>query len=298
MKKITLLLLSILILLSVVVLAILLPAHSQIRAIEPPLPELAAIQAALEVEPGPVSIHYINSASQSGPGTRLGHPGVLVSWPSGKQFLIDTGMRPDAAIAFGKSIELVMGADPAVPHGSLAEQLGEAVDSVAGIAFTHLHSDHTDGLGSICASQRQPAIVYQVPLQYREQNHTTTPGLDHLQGASCARQELEGKEIMPVPGFPGLIAISLGGHTPGSTLYVVKLEGSYWMFSGDITNDKASILRDLPKHWLYSTFIVPEHVERTALLRQWLRDLDAREDIVVLPAHDVDTMADHLPSIL
>jgi glyoxylase-like metal-dependent hydrolase (beta-lactamase superfamily II) len=295
--KMVLRILIVLLLLPVILaFVVLVPAHSQIDSIEPRLPEIAAIEAALNVEGGPVSVAYINSATQTGPGGGLGHPGVVLTWPSGKRFLIDTGMRPDEAIAFGKPIELVMGADPTVPHGSIATQLGDVVTSIEGIAFTHLHSDHTDGLAEICASQQQPATVFQRPLQYREQNHTTTPGLEHLESATCKREELAESGIARLPGFPGLIAISLGGHTPGSTLYVARVGENYWYFSGDITNDKVSLVENIPKHWAYSTLIVPENTARTTRLRTWLGGVNARADAIVLPAHDVAEMAAHIPS--
>ena len=103
---------------------------------------------------------------------------------------------------------------------------------------------------------------------------------------------------MPVPGFPGLAAVSLGGHTPGSTLFAARVGRTYWLFSGDITNDKQSLTQDLPKHWAYSLLIVPEDTARTARLRQYLGALDDIDGVTVLPAHDIDVMARNLPSAL
>ena len=133
--------------------------------------------------------------------------------------------------------------------------------------------------------------MYQAPLQQQELNYTTEIGLAALDVAACPRAVLGDAVIKPVPGFPGLLAVSLGGHTPGSTLYAVRVAGKTWIFSGDITNDRRSLLEDLPKPWWYSALVVPENVDRTAELRAWLRQLDAQPEVTVLPAHDVAAMA-------
>ena len=268
-----------------------LPAHRQIRSVQPALPGYDDIVSALESADGPTGITYLNSASQRSPAGTLGHPGVLLTWPNGRSFLVDTGMTPEHAIAFGKPIEFLLDAEPTQTYGSLSEQLGEAVNRIEGIAFTHLHSDHTDGLPSLCAAQTIPATVFQTPLQFTELNYTTELGLESLEKASCPREELAKETIMPIPGFPGLAAVSMGGHTPGSTLFIARVADTYWLLSGDITNDKKSILQNLPKHWLYSTFIVPENTQRTAALRKYLLALDRIGGVTVLPAHDVEVMA-------
>jgi hypothetical protein len=40
-------------------------------------------------------------------------------------------------------METALGADPAVSHGTIAELLGDRIQRVEGIGFTHLHIDHT-----------------------------------------------------------------------------------------------------------------------------------------------------------
>ncbi len=299
MKKLMLLIvalpLALMLMLILIVAIVTFPAHRQIRSIHPPLPDFDAIAAALDVAGGPVSISYLNSASQRSPYGTLGHPGVLLEWSDGRRFLIDTGMPPEQAIAFGKPIEFILDAEPTATYGSLAQQLGAAVDSIEGIAFTHLHSDHTDGLPTICAAQAEAATVFQTPLQFNERNYTTELGFKAFDGVACERRQLAAGSMMTIPGFPGLVAASLGGHTPGSTLYAVRIADKFWLFSGDITNDKKSLLQDLPKHWLYSAIIVPEDTARTALLRDYLLELEKIDGVTVLPAHDVEAMAASLP---
>jgi glyoxylase-like metal-dependent hydrolase (beta-lactamase superfamily II) len=248
------------------------------------------LDAALDQPGGPVSLAYINTASQVTMLGELGHPAIVVEWPDGRRFLIDTGMPPEEAQAFGKPMEL-LGGGPTMTFGAVDTQLGAAVQSVKGIAFTHLHSDHTAGLPGICAAQAHAATVYQAPLQQQELNYTTEIGMAALDAAACPRAVLSDAVIKPVPGFPGLVAVSLGGHTPDSTLYAVRVAGKSWIFSGDITNDRRSLLEDTPKPWWYSALVVPENVARTAELRDWLGSMDQQPGVTVLPAHDVAAMA-------
>lgn len=273
-----------------VMLAATVPARWQIRHIAPELPDWVALDVALDQSGGPVALAYINTASQATSLGELGHPAIVLDWPDGRRFLIDTGMPPDEAQAFGRPMEL-LGGGPTTTFGAVGTQLGDAVQSVKGIAFTHLHSDHTAGLPGICAAQAQAATVYQAPLQQQELNYTTDIGMTALDAAVCPRAVLSDAMIKPVPGFPGLVAVSLGGHTPDSTLYAVRVAGKTWIFSGDITNDRRSLLEDIPKPWWYSALVVPENVARTGELRDWLRRMDEQPGVTVLPAHDVAAMA-------
>ena len=114
----------------------LIEAHLEIRSIAPELPGAAEL-AALEWGPeGPVRISYRNSASQAMPGEREGaYPSFVLEWADGRLFLIDVGMDRPGARAFGRPLEWLLGAGPAVAHGSAAEQLGEAASKVAGVAL-------------------------------------------------------------------------------------------------------------------------------------------------------------------
>ena len=290
MRRFLLYLLGFIVVCCVALFAFLAPAHWQIQHITPKLPGWAALNAALDEPGGPVRLAYVNTASQSTFAGELGHPAILIDWPDGRRFLIDTGMPPEAAQKFGEPIEL-LGGGPTTTYGAIATQLGEVVQSVKGVAFTHLHNDHTQGLPGVCAAQQQPAIVYQTPLQQRELNYTTDIGMVALDAADCPRKVLAKEMIKRVPGFPGLLAVSLGGHTPGSTMYAVRVGGETWIFSGDITNDRRSLLVGLPKPWWYSTLVVPENTGRTAQLRAWLGRLDQPPAVTVLPAHDVVAMS-------
>jgi glyoxylase-like metal-dependent hydrolase (beta-lactamase superfamily II) len=261
-------------------------AHLEIRGIQPALPEAGELRALTQEAGGPVRISYVNTATHPGPG--IAHTVFVLEWPDGGSFLIDSGMEAEEAIAFGRLGELVWGEAAVVPHGSAAEQLGDAVAEIRGMALTHLHWDHTGGMAGLCRVLGRPLPLFQTKWQTERDNFGTGPGRTDLEEAGCVEpEELRGGTLLAVPGFPGLRAIAAGGHTPGSTIYVAHVAGTLWVLSGDITNFKDSILEDRPKPWAYSAFVVPEARERLGVLRRWLRELDAESDFVVLPSHDL-----------
>jgi glyoxylase-like metal-dependent hydrolase (beta-lactamase superfamily II) len=270
-----------------IITGVLLLAHWQIRQVEPTLPTARAVALALAPEDTAAAISYINTATQSGPLGTIGHIGVLIEWSGGREFLIDAGMAPAQAIAFGKPMEQLLDAEPTQTFGAIEVQMGERVQSISGIAFTHLHSDHTDGVVAICAAQAAPATVFQTDLQRERQNFGTDPGERNIASSSCTRAVLGEETIKTVAGFPGLVAIAAGGHTPGSTIFATRFNGKIWVFAGDITNDMQSLHQNLDKHWAYSTFVVPEHTVRQRELRLWLESLDQRPEFEVLVAHDI-----------
>lgn len=274
------------------------PAHLQIRAIDVEIPTLDAI-AKLQSDKTetPQLVTFVSTAQQSSERGTIGHVGVLVTWLDGRQLLIDTGMNREAAVEFGKLVESMMGADPVETFGPLEEQLEGEVDNIDGIVFTHLHIDHTQGVTAVCSAMTEPARIFQTRDQAKEHNLHTKAGQALVAQARCEREVLEGETIKPLRGFPGVYAIAAGGHTPGSTIIIVVTNEQTWIFSGDLTNDIASIHENAGKGWLYSYFFVPEN---TALLegwRLWLRNADEMENVSVLPAHDIDHMREKLQEL-
>ena len=237
-----------------------------------------------------MQVSFIPTAEQtSGIGT-IGHPGILITWESGKQFLIDAGMDRQSAIEFGSLMELLFGAEPTRTFGPIEEQLGDAVNSIEGIGFTHLHIDHTQGISALCGAMAEPATIFQTSDQATEQNLHTEEGQALIESSTCRQKLLTQNRINPIEGFPGLFALPAAGHTPGSTIFIVQVTDHTWIFSGDITNDMSSILNDQDKGFLYSYLVVPEDTEKLEKWRDWLKNADAMEHVTVLPAHDINRM--------
>jgi len=259
-----------------------------------PLPSLDDVAATLQAFTGdaPVGLSRISTSSQvMGDGRILGHPSFVLRWRDGRILLIDLGMTRETALAFGKPFEWVMGAEPAVFHQSVAAALGDDARNVRGVVFTHLHTDHVDGVREMCSVVRGSLNVLMTPAQATRPNYTTQPGLQVLQDTICVlRNVVEGTGLRPLPGFPGVLVFHAGGHTPGSQIIFAALDTAAGrravVFSGDITNDIASIDGDLPKPWIYRNLIIPEAEERQGELRRFLRALRDDKGMALLVAHD------------
>ncbi len=284
--------------------------HLALRERRAPLPALAEVGPALEADVElPVRLSWINSASQNMPRSavldpgadpepeapyRMSHPAFVLEWADGRRLLIDTGMSPELARDFGGPAERFAGAAPIEPHPAVATVLAEHKAEPNGVIFSHLHSDHVDGVKALCAGRERPLPAFTTPAQMDHVNYTSRPGVAILADAACVeRTALAGSgPLYAVPGFPGVRVIEAGGHTPGSQIVVAALGGGpggarqRWAFTGDIVNALDGIRSDVPKPWLYSTLLVPEDAPRMSALRQWLRALHAEQGFGLLVPHD------------
>jgi glyoxylase-like metal-dependent hydrolase (beta-lactamase superfamily II) len=127
--------------------------------------------------------------------------------------------------------------------------------------------------------------------QAERPNYTTRPGLAQIRDSGCARPvRLDGGPLMPVPGFPGVFVIDAGGHTPGSQIVLAQVGSGDVMhryaFVGDIVNNRDGIEHDIPKPWVYRTFIVPESETRQEELRRFLKRIEDEAGTTPMVSHD------------
>ena len=120
-----------------------------------------------------------------------------LAWPDGRLLLVDLGMERDAALAFGRPLEWV-GAQPAEFLSGAASALGPAAERVAGVIFTHLHTDHVEGVLALCAARSgAPLPVFQTAAQAELANYTTRPG------RSCSKRPAASRRSgCPRPAWP------------------------------------------------------------------------------------------------
>jgi hypothetical protein len=233
-------------------------------------PDAAQVVALDGKDAGPTRVWWINSAHQPMPRSAvleadrdptpdapyvMAHPSFVLEWADGRLLLVDTGMTPDEAVAFGRPLEWLGGAQPMEPRG--------------------------DG---------GPAEipVFMNTAQAERPNYTTRPGLRDVNEAACARILNLGDDggMLPVPGFDGVAVVPAAGHTPGSQVVFAKVGDKRYAFSGDLANALDGIMLDIPKPTLYSLLVVPEDTPWLATQRTWLRGLAKEHGVVVLPAHD------------
>jgi len=222
----------------------------------------------------------------------MSHPSFVLEWGDGRMFLIDAGMDGESAAAFGRPLEWVSGAEPIEPLGSTADQLGPAaLARVRGIAFTHEHTDHTQGVGELCRLRTKPLPLFQNPLQVEESNFTTRPGQRQLAEAGCLQPKpVETGPLKAVQGFSGLLFFAAAGHTPGSQVFVAHVRSGgavrTWIFTGDVVNQIDGVRQNIPKPALYSALVVPESTARLEALRRFLAVLERDHGVGLLVSHD------------
>ncbi len=281
-------------------------AKRAIVALAPPLPSAQEVLAFDEAADLPVGISWLNTASQPMPRSGviepsldptpkspyvMSHPAFVLQWVDGRVFLIDLGMEPEAAVSFGKPIRWLSGASDMKPLGPTAERLGPALGRVAGVAFTHEHTDHTQGAGALCRLHPAPIALFQGRLSVEETNYTTRPGHEILREAKCLEpQVLDGGPLVAVPGFPGLAFFAAAGHTPGSQVFVAHVRGAEgvrtFAFVGDVVNQIDGVRQNLPKPRMYSVVMVPESTERLDQVRRFLAGLERDHGVTLLVSHD------------
>jgi glyoxylase-like metal-dependent hydrolase (beta-lactamase superfamily II) len=203
-------------------------------------------------------------------------------------------MEPDYARSFGANVELA-GAAPAETFGGAAAQLPELASGRLGVVFTHLHADHVQGIGALCALRGGAEIeVFQTPAQQDRRNYTTRPAASQLDAAPCARPvRLPDAPLAAVPGFPGVGVIWGAGHTPDSQIVLASVaspaaSGSprRIAFAGDAVNAADGARFDVPKPLLYRLLITPEDDARLGAVRRFLGHLE-QAGFELAPAHDL-----------
>ncbi len=290
-------------------------AHAAVRRERAPLPSREEVVASAGTADQPVRLTIANTASQPMPRSLvldakhdlkpdepyvMSHPSFILEWADGRTLLVDVGMDREGAVNFGAPMGSV-GAEPIEPHGSVAAQLGSEASRVEGVVFTHLHTDHVDGITELCRGRTRPLQVFMTEAQNERPNYTERGGRELLATVKRGAQG-EGDapcvEIVPlgdgalkaVPGFPGAFVIAAGGHTPGSQIVTANVNtgGSpvTYAFTGDIVNHIDGVGSDIAKPQLYRMVVVPEADDRQTELRHFLRSLRDEGGVRLLVSHD------------
>lgn len=174
--------------------------------------------------------------------------------PSRGLFLIDSGVER----------ALLEGDDPLLPgwmHGAMnadalevevdmASWIAAQAEPVRGVVLTHLHLDHVLGLREI------EAPVYMGPgdAALREPLHVLTSSIFDRALAGHPLYEWryrqnDGDEfagVIDVFGDETFWAISLPGHTPGTTAYLARTPNGPVLFTGDVSHTVWGWENDVP----------------------------------------------------
>ena len=224
----------------------------------------AAMEAQLDL-PGPVELETINSAdwSVSLAGlVNLKNPAAvaaglkdrdeaiqvyahLIKHPKYGNFLIDTGVsakilkEPDE-VGLNRLLRKAIHLERMQIKTSTADILKNLSQPLSGVFFTHLHLDHMSGM---------PDIADHVPL-YMGKTESSERNFANLFVHGASNALLQGKQDLqewafqadPQNLFEGIVdifsdgsvfAISVPGHTAGSTAYLVRSKTGPVLLTGD-----------------------------------------------------------------
>jgi glyoxylase-like metal-dependent hydrolase (beta-lactamase superfamily II) len=200
----------------------------------------------------------------------------------GRTILVDTGFDPDAAARRGRTCLVA-------PLDALAG-LGIAPEDVSTVVVTHLHYDHT---GNLHAFPQAELIVPARELEFwtgpyarRAQfaSHVEIPDIEVVQrAASEGRVRLtHGTEEI----LDGVVAIAVGGHSPGQQVTVVESAGGAVVLASDAVHLYEELELDRP-------FAVMHDLEQMYAAYDLVKDLAESRGAVVVPGHDPDVFVRH-----
>jgi glyoxylase-like metal-dependent hydrolase (beta-lactamase superfamily II) len=200
----------------------------------------------------------------------------------GKVVLVDTGFDPAAAERRGRTCLVA-------PLDALAElEIGR--EDVSTIVVTHLHYDH---VGNLHAFPEAELVVPARELEFwtgpyarRAQfaSHVEVGDVGYVQRAAAEGRvrTTEGTEQI----LDGVVAITVGGHSPGQQVTVVESAGGAVVLASDAVHLYEELELDRP-------FAVMHDLEQMYAAYDLVKDLARSRGAVVVPGHDPDVFVRH-----
>jgi len=234
------------------------------------VPRSSDAMLAVVDEPGPVTVETVNSADWAVPLAglvNLDHPrakaaGLVdrkepiqvyfhaIHHPTRGLFIIDTGVEkarrdaPDKAALRGL-VASIMELDRMQVRMPLGDWLAEHKEPLQGVLMTHLHPDHVTGMADVPAG----TPVYTGPGESRHKDWRYVVLQPNTDRALDGKPPVEEWQFQPDPQgrFEGVLdvfgdgtvwAISVPGHTTGSTAYLVRSPEGPVLFTGDVSHTR------------------------------------------------------------
>ena len=233
---------------------------------------LAEMERLLDL-PGPVEVETVNSADWIVPLSGLlnlhsaaaqaahlvDHPEPIhvfahvLRHPTFGTYLVDTGVSQQliddpGSLGISWLVRKVMPLGKMVVRSGTAEILARSPGGIQGVFFTHLHVDHISGM---------PDIPGNVPL-YVGRGESTQTSFQNAFVRGTTNHLLEGKadlrewpfqlaedhktlaigDVVDIFGDGSAFAISVPGHTPGSTAYILRTPKGPVLLTGDTSHTR------------------------------------------------------------
>lgn len=194
--------------------------------------------------------------------------------------LVDTGFDADVGRRRGRRVTCDV--------ATALQRLGIDPASVTDVVLTHFHYDHIGNV-DLFPDARLVAAGAEFGFWTGPYGRRPVPAapVEAAEVGLIQRARDDGRLVL-VPeedaGLPGGIElVELGGHTPGQIGLVIPTAGSRVVLASDAAHLYEEYERDMPFH-VYSD------IEGMYRGLDVLRELDARDDTVVVPGHDPDVM--------
>jgi glyoxylase-like metal-dependent hydrolase (beta-lactamase superfamily II) len=200
----------------------------------------------------------------------------------GATILVDTGFDPAAAARRGRTC--------VVPPLEALGKLGIGSTDVSTIVVTHLHYDHTGNLHAFPDAQlivpSRELEFWTGPHARRAQfaPHAEAGDIDYVTRAAAQGRVrvTEGTEEI----LDGVLAISVGGHSPGQQVTVVDTGDGAVVLASDAVHLYEELELDRP-------FAVMHDLERMYAAYDVVNELARSRRAVVVPGHDPDVFVRH-----
>ena len=216
----------------------------------------------------------------------------LIEHPDGP-ILVDTGESPHAIDKgwfprwhpfFRRCIDIRIGAHEGI--GSLLAARGIEPAQLQAVVMTHLHHDHSDGLGDVRDARilvsKEHWDAYRRPFRAtlegavpRHWPRGFAPEILDFSGPPLGPWE----STAPVTRDGRVVALATPGHVPGHICVVVFAEGATYLIGGDVTYEQRLLDEELADGVTTAPHLAVEQLRK-------IKAFAAVHPLVLLPAHD------------
>lgn len=217
------------------------------------------------------------------------HSAYLIS-KDGQNYLLDTGLGKNAREQFKEFPAYARPFFDFVESKTVKDQIGDL--KIKGIFFTHLHFDHASG-----AEDFGPIDLYTKQSEYKDmKNDTKQVFIKSQMDADFLNWKfLDLKQISYGPfeksldffGDGSMIIVDLGGHTHGSTGYIINSTNGRFFLVGDAVWTIDQVISNKNKSFLASLLVDSNHEStdqtRNLLHKIWM----SNGNLKIIPSHDL-----------